>query len=162
MKPVSQMITTIEERKQTSEYEGFIKESPATGHIEMDQTTVLHQVTVAVGPGGLIEKGEQSNTTSKVIAGDNFGQLSLVDTQRKLVIDRFKIPALQGRRIIALSSCTIEWVGTQLTYVAVAARGHAQVHIVVFKHSDCKFKHLYAFNLIPDLANPDQPELNAD
>jgi hypothetical protein len=36
MKPVSQMITMIEDRKQTTEYEGFIKESPATGHIEMD------------------------------------------------------------------------------------------------------------------------------
>lgn len=76
------------------------------------------------------------------------------------MIDRFKLPALQSRRIISLSSCTIEWVGTQLTYVAVAARGHTQVHIVVFKHSDCKFKHLYSFNMCPELANPETPESN--
>lgn len=36
------------------------------------------------------------------------------------------------------------------------------MHIVVFKHSDCKFKHLYAFNLIPDLANPECPEMNPE
>lgn len=63
--------------------------------------------------------------------------LSLIDSSRKLVIDRFKIPQIVGRRIISLSSSTIEWVGTQLTYVAVVARGCATVHIVVFKHSDC-------------------------
>lgn len=95
-----------------------------------------------------------------MIAGDNFGSLQLIDTQRKLVIDRFKLPALQSRRIVSLNSCTIDWVGTQLTYVAVAARGHAQVHIVVFKHSDCKFKHLYSFNMCPELANPESPESN--
>jgi len=39
---VSQIITQIEERKQTTEYEGFIKESTATGHMELDQTTILH------------------------------------------------------------------------------------------------------------------------
>lgn len=53
-------------------------------------------------------------------------------------------------------------MGTQLTYVAVAARGSAAVHILVFKHHDCKFKHLYSFNMEPTMANPEQPELNAD
>jgi hypothetical protein len=42
LKPVSQKITTIEDRKKTTEYEGFIKESPATGHMDIEQTTVLH------------------------------------------------------------------------------------------------------------------------
>lgn len=58
LKPVSQQITVIESRKQTSEYEGFIKESLATGHIELDQATILHQVSVSVGPGGHIDKAE--------------------------------------------------------------------------------------------------------
>lgn len=31
MNPVSEAITKIEERKKTSEYEGFIKEASATG-----------------------------------------------------------------------------------------------------------------------------------
>ena len=34
------------------------------------------------------------------------------------------------------------------------------MHIVVFKHSDCKFKHVYSFNMCPELANPETPELN--
>ena len=40
---------------------------------------MLHQVSVSLGPGGIIDKNEQS-VTSKVIAGDNFGQISLIDT----------------------------------------------------------------------------------
>lgn len=36
LKPVSNEITKIEERKQTSEYEGFIKEAGATGQMELD------------------------------------------------------------------------------------------------------------------------------
>ena len=78
------------------------------------------------------------------------------------MIERFKIPGLEGRRIIALASFTIEWVGTQLTYVSVVARGCATVHVVVFKHTDFKIKHLYSLNLIPDLQNPNEPELNAE
>jgi hypothetical protein len=58
LKPVSQTITKIEDRKKTTEYEGFIKESAATGHMELDQATVLHQVQLSVGPGGLIDKQE--------------------------------------------------------------------------------------------------------
>ena len=73
LKPVSQKITTIEDRKKTTEYEGFIKESPATCHMDIEQTTVLHQVSPSVGPGGLIDKAEQSYITSKIIAGDNYG-----------------------------------------------------------------------------------------
>ena len=66
------MISKIEIAKQTSEYEGFIKESPATGNMDLDQATVLHQVKMSLGPGGIINKAEQV-TTTKVIAGDNFG-----------------------------------------------------------------------------------------
>ncbi len=33
---------------------------------------------------------------------------------------------------------------------------------MVFKHSDCKFKHLYSLNCVPELANPETPELNVD
>ncbi len=83
--------------------------------------------------------------------GDNFGTVSIVDTTRKIVVDRFKIPSLNGRRILSLSSATIDWVGTQLSYVTVVARGSPQVHILTFKHSDCKLKHSYSLNLVPEL-----------
>ena len=98
--------------------------------------------------------------TSKVAVGDNFGTVSIVDTTRKIVVDRFKIPSLNGRRVLSISSATIDWVGTQLTYVAVVARGSPQVHILTFKHSDCKLKHSYSLNLIPELQNLETPELN--
>lgn len=162
LKPVMNKITEIEQRKQTSEYEGFLKEGTATGQIEIDQATCIHRVGQSLGPGGIINKEEQAGMLSKVVTGDNFGTLVLIDVARKLVQDRFKVPAFEGRRIISISSCTVEWAGTQLTYVAACARGVAQVQVMVFKHQDCKLKHLYSLNLIPDLANPETPELNAD
>lgn len=59
----------------------------------------------------------------KVIAGDNFGTISVIDITRKLTVDRFKVTGMQSRRIIAVSTYTVEWAGTQLTYIAVVARG---------------------------------------
>ena len=97
-----------------------------------------------------------------MLAGDNFGSLTLIDISRKLVQDRFKVPGFEGRRILSLSSCTLEWAGTQLTYVAVCARACPSVKVLAFKHQDCKLRCLYSLNLIPDLANPETPELNAD
>ena len=36
LKPVSNAITVIEERKKTTEYEGFVKEANATGTLECE------------------------------------------------------------------------------------------------------------------------------
>ena len=86
--------------------------------------------------------------------------MQLIDTSRKLVLDKFKVPGLEGRRIISISSSSIEWVGTQLSYVAVVARGSPIVNILVFKHNENKIRRLYSLNLLPELLNPEQPELN--
>jgi hypothetical protein len=45
--------------------------------------------------------------------------------------------------VLDISSATIEWVGTQLTYVAVVARGTPIVQILIFKHNENKLRHLY-------------------
>ena len=41
LNPVSEAITKIEERKKTSEYEGFVKEAVATGALDLDATTCM-------------------------------------------------------------------------------------------------------------------------
>jgi hypothetical protein len=130
--------------------------------MELDQATVLERVSVALGAGGIINKEEQFGVTSKIVAGDNFGQITVLDVHRKIVMDKLKLPGFEGRRIISISTCSFEWAGTQLTYIAAIARASALVHIAVFKHSDCKLKALYILNLLPDLANPLEPELNSD
>ena len=58
MKPVSNAITLIEERKKTTEYEGFIKEVKATGYMDVPAVTCLERVGMSVGPGGVIDKAE--------------------------------------------------------------------------------------------------------
>lgn len=97
-----------------------------------------------------------------MLVGDNFGQITLLDVQRKVAVDRCKLPDFEGRRILSLSSCTFTWVGTQVTYVAAVARGSAKAHILAFNHKDCKLKSFMHFNLMPDLQNPSEPELNPD
>ena len=58
MNPVSEAITKIEERKKTSEYEGFIREAQATGLLDLDRTTCMENVGRLLGPGGTINKDE--------------------------------------------------------------------------------------------------------
>lgn len=120
---------------------------------------MLHRVAAAVGPGGTVDK-EQGNVIGKVIAGDNFGTISVIDTNRKLTVERFKVSGMTSRRIIALSSYTVEWAGTQLTYVAVVARGCTTIQILCFKHNDCKLKEMHSLNVDPAMQNQVEPELN--
>lgn len=75
MKPVSNAITKIEERKKTTEYEGFVKEVNATGTVEIPAVTCIENIGAVVGPGGAIEKAEQSAISHKLLIGDNTGQL---------------------------------------------------------------------------------------
>ena len=69
---------------------------------------------------------------------------------------------MQGRRIISISSFTIEWAGTQLTYVAVVARGWTTVQILCFKNNDNKMKEIHSINMVPEMPNQTEPELNND
>ena len=107
-----------------------------------------------------MNKEDQSSISHKVIVGDNLGQLALVDVSRKLVLDRFQVPNCEGRRIISLSSFSLEWVGTQLTYVACCIRGSSLINIIVFKHNENKMRQLYKINMCPNIENPEKPESN--
>lgn len=51
---------------------------------------------------------------------------------------------------------------TNLTYVAVVARGSPYVKILAFKHNENKLHLLYNLNVCPTLANPDNLESNPD
>lgn len=61
-----------------------------------------------------------------------------------------------------MSSCTLDWVGTQLTYVAASARGSPFVNIMIFKHNENKLRHLYTFNMMPSLENVGEPWTNSE
>ena len=93
--------------------------------------------------------------------GDKFGVLHLLDVGRKLILDKkalFDTPT--PRRILNISTSTIVWVDTKLTYASVIARGSPFIKIVCFKHNENKFHLLYNINICPHLANPDHLELN--
>lgn len=71
-----------------------------------------------------------------------------------------EISKFKGRRIINISTATIEWIDTKLTYVAVVARGSPVVSIVCFKHNENKLYSFYSLNTAPTLDNPDALEQN--
>ncbi len=83
-------ITVIEERKKTTEYEGFLKEIQATGFVESsDGVTCVAQVKpVVIGAGGKIDKEASQSVSNKVLIGDKFGNLQLFDGGRKLMLDK--------------------------------------------------------------------------
>lgn len=97
---------------------------------------------------------------SKLLLGDNYGNIHLMDVSRKQILDKIEIERFKSRRIINISTCSIEWVDTRLTYAAVIARGNPNIEIVVFKHNENKLYNIYSLNVCPDLENCDNLEMN--
>ena len=110
MKPVMQAIAKIEDRKKTSEYEGFLREATATGSMDLEAATCMAKIGASVGAGGVIEK-EQSSS-HKILIGDNMGKIHMMDIQKKILLDSFDLPECDGRRVLNIHSCTVDWVGT--------------------------------------------------
>ena len=105
------------------------------------------------GIGGLVE--------NKVLIGDKYGQVQLFDASRKLMLDK-KVLYEAPRSVISISTATVVWVDTRLTYVAVVARANPIVKILVFKHNENKLYHIYNVNTCPALANPDALDSNPE
>ena len=51
---------------------------------------------------------------------------------------------------------------TKLTYVATVARGSPIIKILIFKHNENKFYHIYNLNACPSILNSDNLESNPD
>jgi len=83
-----------------------------------------------------------------------------MDVSRKIILDKIEIEIYKSRRITNISTCTVEWTDTKLTYAAIIARGSPVVSIIAFKHNENKLYNLYSLNMCPDLENPDCLEKN--
>lgn len=93
--------------------------------------------------------------------GDKFGTIHLFDVSRKLVLDKkqlFEVP----RRILNITTATLAWVETKLTYISVITRGNPYIKLLCFKHNENKLYLLYNINLCPHLPNPDNLESNPE
>lgn len=64
--------------------------------------------------------------------------------------------------MINISTCSLVWIDTKLTYVSVVARASPIVKILVFKHNENKLYHIYNINMNPNLANPDALDSNPE
>ncbi len=164
MKPVFNQITVIEERKKTTEYEGFLKEVQATGFVDDLQgtTCIERQATPFVQSGRAPEKEGASQASNKVLVGDKHGQITLFDASRKLTLDRKQVFEGHPRLILSITTSTVVWIDTRLTYAAVVGRASPVIKILVFKDNENKLHHLYNLNVCPTLANPDSLEANPD
>lgn len=63
---------------------------------------------------------------------------------------------------MSISTATITWLDTKLTYIAVAARANPIIKILVMKHNENKMYHIYNINTSPALPNTDQLDANPD
>lgn len=91
--------------------------------------------------GGILDKEGYITISNKVILGDKFGCISLFDSSRKLVLDK-KALFDPVRSILHISTSTIQWVDTKLTYISVIGKGSGYVKILVFKHNENKLHHI--------------------
>ena len=127
--------------------------------MDLDGVTAIGKMNQVCLSGGIIEKSSVG-IQQKLILGDNFGSVHLFDVSRKLALDKLAIPRHQGRRILNISSATIEWIDTRLTYIAVIARGSPVISIIAFKQNENKLYHLNSINMCPELENTDELEKN--
>ena len=87
----------------------------------------------------------------------------MFDASRKLMLDKkslYETPS--PRQILNVSTATLVWLDTKLTYVSVVARANPIVKILIFKHSENKLYHVYNLNTCPTLPNPDSLDSNPD
>ena len=78
-------------------------------------------------------------------AGRRFAEAIVLTLELLLV---FRVPLAWHK---AARGPEVEWVGTQLTYVACCARGSSVINIVIFKHNENKMRQLYTINILPEL-----------
>jgi len=129
--------------------------------MDLDGVTAIGKINQVCLAGGVIEKlNQQTGVHQKLIFGDKFGSVHLMDISRKLILDKKALPKYEGRRILNIATACLEWIDTRLIYCAIVARGSPIVSIVCFKHNENKLYHLYSLNTCPELENPDQLELN--
>jgi hypothetical protein len=66
-------------------------------------------------------------------------------------LDKKELPCYKGRRILSISLATLEWLDSRIVYAAVVARASPIISIVVYRHSENKFHHVYSINTCPDI-----------
>ncbi len=141
-------ILAIDKRVSTPSYEGHLKDSWATGALEINGVTAI---------------STEANTHylsagkfNRVILGDKFGGLHLVDCARKLELT--KVEAFPGRRVTSVSTATVTWLDTNLVTVAAVARGSADINIYYYKNNESKLYHYYRYRMMePTEAAADTP-----
>jgi hypothetical protein len=118
--------------------------------------TAVSKMETVVTSGGLNEKTNSAgsahytssyNLHNLLVAGDKFGKISLVDAAKNKVMDSKALEAYKGRRIISITTCSLEWLEIRLTYVAVVARASPIVSILCWKSNDNRLRHVYSINL---------------
>ncbi|CAI2381989.1 unnamed protein product [Moneuplotes crassus] len=129
LKNAFEKILAIEKKKLSPEYEGFLKTIYSTGFVDVNGITAIKSLQTA------------QLSTNKVIIGDKNGLIHLLDTQRKIVPGELEL--FQGNRITNIDSCSIPWLETHLSTIAVISRGSPEIKIVMNKISENKLFHLY-------------------
>ena len=146
--PVNHLISKIEEQKKTNSYEGNLKEIYTSGSIDIQGITAMGtEVSYIYG---------HDTRPSKVLLGDYLGNLYLVDTSRKIILDKIEVE--KGSRVLEISLCTIEWVDTMLSRVVVLSRGSVVLRIYHFKHNENKLYLHYTMNIANDPTPTDSYE----
>jgi len=116
IKNAFEKIIAIEEKKKTPEYEGFLKTVYSTGFVDINGITVVESLHT------------KQLHTNKFVIGDKVGTLHLLDTSRKIILDKHNL--FEGHRVIDITSASTSWAETYLSTIVAIARGSPDIKIL--------------------------------
>ena len=138
IKNAFERIIQIEQKKKNPEYEGMLKTVYSTGFAEINGITSVNSLHT------------RELRTNKFVLGDKFGTIHMLDSSRKIVLDKQTI--FSERRIVDISSASIPWVDTFLSTIVVIARASPEIKILYNKNNESKMYHYYTIKGVsPDV-----------
>lgn len=129
IKNAFEKIIHIEQKKKNPEYEGQLKTVYSTGFAEINGVTCVNSLHT------------RELHTNKFVLGDKFGTIHMLDSSRKIVLDKQNI--FSDKRIVDITSASIPWVDTFLSTIVVIARGSPEIKILYNKNNESKMYNYY-------------------
>lgn len=137
LKEVYSNIFEIEKYKENPNYEGHLKQLPPQGSFELDGITFMTK--------------NNNNPNNIIIAGDKFGNLLLLDLNKKTQIQ--KKEATPGKRITYIHSQTVPYADQHLTTFCVVSRAEPKVNIYRYITPENRMFNNYSIKITKDYTN---------
>ena len=131
MNKVYEQVFEIEKYKSDANYEGSVKEIISSGSFDIEGICYLAY--------------PEGNFQNHLLAGDYYGNVYLLDLNKKVQITKFSVSP--GKRVINISANTLK-DDDNITTICVICRGEPIIHIFRYKSGENKVYKSFTINLL--------------